>query len=56
MKVLYSCLSNSWGGMEMFAITAAKQLLSRGYEVDILCFPGSKIHKTALEEKLNVIP
>lgn len=55
MKVLYSCLSRSWGGMEMFTITAAKQLLSRGYQVDILCYPGSKIHDTSLSENLNVI-
>lgn len=55
MKVLYSCLSRSWGGMEMFTITAAKQLISRGFEVDLLCYPDSKIHETALKEKLNIV-
>jgi glycosyltransferase involved in cell wall biosynthesis len=53
MKVLKSCLSRSWGGMEMFALTTAKYLLKRNHKVEILCYPDSKIH---VEAKLLNIP
>ncbi len=54
MKVLYSCLSQSWGGMEMFTVAAVKQLLKFGIETELLCYPESKIHVKALEENLDV--
>jgi D-inositol-3-phosphate glycosyltransferase len=44
MKILYSCLSKSWGGMEMFTITAVKQLLKRNIKVELLCCEESRIH------------
>ncbi|NCS88853.1 MAG: glycosyl transferase [Ignavibacteria bacterium CG2_30_36_16] len=44
MKILYSCLSKSWGGMEMFTLTAVKQLLKHGIHVDLLCLAESRIH------------
>ncbi len=44
MKVLYSCLSKSWGGMEMFTLTAVKQLLKRNISVELLCIAESRIH------------
>ncbi len=44
MKVFYSCLSKSWGGMEMFTLTAIKQLLSRDIRVELLCAKDSRIH------------
>jgi len=44
MKVLYSCLSKSWGGMEMFTITAVKQLLKRNIPVELICTAESRIH------------
>lgn len=53
MKVLYSCLSQSWGGMEMFAITAVEQLLKRGIEADLLCYPGSRIHVEASKKGIK---
>lgn len=46
-KVLYSCLSRSWGGMEMRTISGVEQLLNRNIETDLLCFPGSRIHEEA---------
>lgn len=55
MKILYSCLSQSWGGMEMFTVTAAKQLINRGFQVDLLCYPNSKIHINASGESINCI-
>lgn len=55
MKVLYSCLSRSWGGMEMFALTAAQKLVNRGIETDFLCYPGSKIEDEAKKRGFNLI-
>lgn len=53
MTILYSCLSQSWGGMEMFTIQAVQQLLSRGIHTELLCYPNSKIHEEA--KKLNIV-
>ncbi|MGA9294317.1 MAG: glycosyltransferase family 4 protein [Ignavibacteriaceae bacterium] len=44
MKILYSCLSKSWGGMEMFTLTAVKQLLKRNINVELLCLAESRLH------------
>ncbi|NUN10532.1 MAG: glycosyltransferase family 4 protein [Ignavibacteriaceae bacterium] len=54
MRILYSCLSLSWGGMEMFTITAAEKLVRRGIATDILCLENSRIHKACLEKGLSV--
>ena len=47
MKILYSCLSKSWGGLEMRTIQGAQQLLKRNVSTEILCYPDSKIHYEA---------
>ena len=44
MKILYSCLSKSWGGMEMFTLTAIQQLLKKNISVELLCIAESRIH------------
>lgn len=44
MKVLYSCLSKSWGGMEMFTLTSINQLLKRDVKVELICLADSRIH------------
>ena len=44
MKVLYSCLSKSWGGLEMFTLTSIQQLLKRNISVELLCSEDSRIH------------
>lgn len=43
MKILYSCLSKSWGGMEMVALTGIKQLISRNIQVELLCTDESRL-------------
>lgn len=53
MKVLYSCLSQSWGGMEMFTVRAVQKLLERNISVTLLCYPDSKIHKKAIQENIE---
>ena len=49
MKILYSCLSQSWGGMEMFTIDAVLLLLKRGIHTELICYPASKIDLAAKE-------
>ena len=44
MKILYSCLSKSWGGMEMFTLTAVKQLHNRNIPAELVCIKESRIH------------
>lgn len=44
MKVLYSCLSKSWGGLEMFTLTSIQQLLKRNISVELVCAADSRIH------------
>lgn len=44
MKILYSCLSKSWGGMEMFTLASINQLLKREIRVELICSADSRIH------------
>jgi glycosyltransferase involved in cell wall biosynthesis len=44
MKILYSCLSKSWGGMEMVTLTGIKQLMNRDLHVELLCAAESRLH------------
>jgi glycosyltransferase involved in cell wall biosynthesis len=50
MKILYSCLSKSWGGMEMYTLTSVKQLLVRNVQVEILCLRDSTLFNKAKRE------
>ncbi len=45
MKVLVTCLSQSWGGLEMYAITTVKLLLKDNIQAEILCIKNSRIFK-----------
>lgn len=44
MKILFTCLSKSWGGMEMYTLTSLKQLLKRNIKVELLCISESRLH------------
>jgi glycosyltransferase involved in cell wall biosynthesis len=44
MKILYSCLSKSWGGMEMYTLTSVMQLLKRNIDCRLLCTEESRMH------------
>jgi len=56
MNVLYSCLSQSWGGMEMFTINAVKKLIEKDFSVVLLCYPNSKIYQKAVQENIETFP
>ncbi|NWF49727.1 MAG: glycosyltransferase family 4 protein [Ignavibacteriaceae bacterium] len=44
MKILYSCLSKSWGGMEMVMLAMIKKLLEKGIWPELLCLSESRMH------------
>nr|HRI46203.1 glycosyltransferase family 4 protein [Ignavibacteriaceae bacterium] len=54
MKILFSCLSRSWGGMEMYTLTQLLELKKNNIEVDLLCFPLSKLHNEAKQLSINI--
>jgi hypothetical protein len=47
MKILYSCLSKSWGGMEMVTLSGLKQLLNKNINVQLLCAEESRLQLEA---------
>ncbi|MEI7485605.1 MAG: glycosyltransferase family 4 protein [Ignavibacteriota bacterium] len=49
MKILVSCLSNSWGGMEMFAVSSLKLLIESGYIAHLACIKESPIEQITRE-------
>ncbi len=55
MKILYSCLSKSWGGLEMSLIWGAEKLLQNNIDIDVLCYPGSQINLEAQKLGINCI-
>ncbi|MFA3782295.1 glycosyltransferase family 4 protein [Melioribacteraceae bacterium 4301-Me] len=54
MKILVSCLSKSWGGMEMQTILTAEVLLQNKVDAEIFCYKNSKIYEKASSKKINV--
>jgi len=54
-RILYSCLSRSWGGMEMRTISGIEQLNQRGIQTDLLCYPGSRIFKEGSGRDFNIL-
>ena len=56
MKVLYSCLSKSWGGMEMYTLTSIRQLINRNINVELICSAESRIHIEANNMGIIIYP
>lgn len=56
MKILYSCLSESWGGMEMITLTFVKELLKRNFSVHLLCVENSRMHNEAIKSSILTFP
>lgn len=56
MKILYSCLSKSWGGMEMVTINTVKRLLDKHITVELLCAAESRIHIEANNFGMIIYP
>lgn len=56
MKILFSCLSKSWGGMEMVTINTIKALLDKGITVELICAVESRIHIEANDFGMIIHP
>jgi glycosyltransferase involved in cell wall biosynthesis len=56
MKILYSCLSNSWGGMEMITLIFIRKLLERNFQVELLCLEESRMQIEANNLGLIIHP
>lgn len=56
MKILLSCLSKSWGGMEMFTLTSALKLKERNTDVYLLCIGNSRLNEEAVKNNINCFP
>lgn len=56
MKIFYSCLSKSWGGMEMITLTFIRKLLERNIHVELLCIEESRMQIEANNLGLIIHP
>jgi glycosyltransferase involved in cell wall biosynthesis len=56
MKILYSCLSKSWGGLEMYTLNSIRQLLKRDINVELVCSAESRIHIEANNMGIMIHP
>lgn len=56
MKIIQSCGSASWGGLEMQTVRIAAALAARGHRVTMLCVGGSTLHRQAVEAGLTAAP
>lgn len=56
MKILLSCLSKSWGGMEMFTLTSALKLKERNTDVFLLCIKNSRLEIEARNNNIKCFP
>ncbi len=55
MRILQSCGSASWGGLEILALRTTQQLKQRGHNVHLLCRQDSKLEKEALKDNIGII-
>lgn len=52
MKILQTCGSVSWGGLEMTALKTAAMMKKRGHSVHLLCIENSTLEKEASKKDL----
>lgn len=56
LRILHSCFSASWGGLEMQALEVPLRLRRRGHAVWLACTAGTRLETEARREELNVLP
>ncbi|HBS85707.1 MAG: hypothetical protein A2W91_13615 [Bacteroidetes bacterium GWF2_38_335] len=56
MKIVQTCQTKSWGGLEMQTVIISRALKNCGHEVVILCAPDSAIEKEASSLGITVAP
>ncbi len=55
MKILFTCLSESWGGMEMIFLETAGYMKSKGYDVTVLACRNSRIARESLKADMQTL-
>lgn len=55
MKILYTCGSHSWGGLEMQTLKMAKTMHERGHKVLLVVPVNSTLHKKTLEAAVPLL-
>ncbi|RMF56311.1 MAG: glycosyltransferase family 1 protein [Calditrichaeota bacterium] len=56
MRIIQTCGSPSWGGLEMEAVKIADALQNRGHQVVLMCQPETQIAREAQAHSLEVVP
>lgn len=56
MKILQSCCSRSWGGLEILALKTTLQFMERGHELSLLCSDNSTLYDEAIKKNIRVVP
>jgi glycosyltransferase involved in cell wall biosynthesis len=55
-KILLSCGSRSWGGLEMQVVVECTELKKRGHEIALLCHPKSRLEQEARRASIETLP
>ena len=55
-RILQSCTSRSWGGLEMQALIESTELRDRGHDLTLLCSPKSRLEEEAKRVDLRTLP
>ena len=56
LKILQTCFSHSWGGLELQALEVSKQLQSRDHHLWLACCRGSRLQEEAMNERISTLP
>ncbi|MCX7875139.1 MAG: glycosyltransferase family 4 protein [Melioribacteraceae bacterium] len=54
MKILFTCISNGWGGLEMFSLSILLQLKNLQHDVYLLTLKNSPLFNEAEKENIKV--
>ncbi len=55
MRILQTCFSRSWGGLEIQALDISQELLKRNHAVWLACCSGSRLEREAQENRIPVL-
>ncbi|RPH35246.1 glycosyltransferase family 1 protein, partial [bacterium] len=55
LRILQTCFSRSWGGLEIQALEMSRQLARRGHQVWLACCPGSRLQQEAAAEEIRTL-
>ncbi len=56
LKILQTCFSRSWGGLELQAFEITRHLRDRGHHVWLACCPGSRLERESRAAGIRTLP